>query len=86
MSQAPRTVDAAFSFCHDLARSYIPPPTRQNDADFSRRLPSLRQIGYKSKVWLIERSISVDSPGDVHTRLIKYNSPFWPEALLIVKT
>lgn len=51
---------------------------------FDRLSPTLRQIGYKSSVFKIIREWNEQE--EVRIFLAPYDSPVWPEALLVVRT
>ena len=53
-----------------------------------RCAPTLRQIGFRNRVWLVKRSYA--SRGDcapaTEVSLGAYDLPWFPEALLVVRT
>lgn len=51
----------------------------------------LQQIGVRNRVWIVKRSFVQDDEDDDDTaeakvRIVPWDSPFWPEALLVVRT
>ncbi|GAA5835182.1 hypothetical protein JCM3766R1_006894 [Sporobolomyces carnicolor] len=44
--------------------------------------PTLRQVGFRNRVWLLRRSVVNDR---IKVSLGSYDLPFWPEALLVVR-
>lgn len=49
----------------------------------ARCSPTLRQVGFRNRVWLLRRSVVNDR---IKVSLGSYDLPFWPEALLVVRT
>lgn len=51
---------------------------------------TLRQVGYRNRVWTVRRTYDVDPEDPVQVRpamsLDRYDSPHFPEALLVVRT
>lgn len=48
--------------------------------------PTLRQIGFRNRVWIVKRTYVSPADDRPKVSLGPYDLPWWPEALLVVRT
>lgn len=52
-----------------------------------RCAPTLRQVGFRNRVWIVKRTYTSSAEDErPKVSLGPYDLPWWPEALLVVRT